>query len=302
MTGAAVFRTGAIAFAGCLALWSQMPGRGRAGRSGAPAEPEPVAFGDTAGWNSLFDGQGLRGWDGNLDIWHVEGGAIVADSTCERPAGTSDLVWQGGEPGDFELKAEIKIEGAGVRGAIQYRSFVRPPGARGGSVSGRGPGSGARAGPGGRAGAREGMGTCPSGQPRGTPPDPAANARWNLGGPQIDFDGGNRYGGRYAEGGTERGLIVGRGQVVQASGGRKPRLIATLATDSDLAGHFKVNDWNQVQIIARGAELIHIVNGQVTAVLIDDDPAGLRKSGLVGLKIEGLGRVSFRNLWMNAAP
>ena len=63
---------------------------------------------------------------------------------------------------------------------------------------------------------------------------------------------------------------------------------------------FKVDDWNQVHIVARGTELTHIVNGRVMTILIDEDPAFFKRSGLIGLQIEqfGLGRVSFRNIWL----
>src|ERR1041385_1075568 len=61
------------------------PGRGRGGRGGLAGftQPEPIDFADTGGWKPLFDGKSLRGWDGNFDFWHVENGAIVAESTCE---------------------------------------------------------------------------------------------------------------------------------------------------------------------------------------------------------------------------
>ena len=34
----------------------------------------------------------------------------------------------------------------------------------------------------------------------------------------------------------------------------------------------KMNDWNEYTVIARGGTFIHIVNGQLMAVMIDDDP------------------------------
>ena len=53
-------------------------------------------------------------------------------------------------------------------------------------------------------------------------------------------------------------------------------------------------------IIARGGTIIHILNGQLMAVLVDDDPASSNNvSGLIGLQIEGMPcKVSFRNLWL----
>jgi hypothetical protein len=280
----------------CVALWAQQqppqqqPQPGRSGRGGGFGftQPDPIDFADTTGWKSMFDGETLKGWDGNTSIWHVESGTIVAESTCEKPTGTTYLIWQGGQPGDFEIKAELRGEGAGINSGIQYRSFIQEPG------GGRGAGGPPAGGGGGRRGP---TGPCPSGQPRGVP-DMAANAKWNLGGGQADFDGTNRYTGQYYEGGTTRGIVAWRGQVVRAEEGKKPRLLGMLGDRDELGGHVKINDWNQLHIIARGNQLIHIVNGHVMAVFIDEDATKFRKSGLVGLQIEGTGKVSFRNLWI----
>ena len=271
-------------------------GPGRGGRGFGFTQPEPIDFADTTGWTSMFDGVSLKGWDGNMDLWHVENGAITVESTCEKPTGTVYLIWQGGQPADFELKAELRGEGAGVNSGIQYRSFIQPPRAPG---EGRGGAGGAGGAPGqfGGRGGRGPSGPCPSGQPRGTP-NPAAEAKWNLGGPQSDFDGTNRYSGQYYEGGTTRGIVAWRGQMVRAEEGKKPRLLAMLGDKDELGGYVKINDWNQIHIIARGNEMIHILNGHVMSVFIDDDPTKFRKNGLIGIQIEGTGKVSFRNLWI----
>ena len=268
-------------------------GPGRGGRGGGFTQPDPIDFADNTGWTSMFDGSTLKGWDGNMDLWHVENGAIAVESTCEKPTGTVYLVWQGGQPGNFEMKAELKGEGAGVNSGIQYRSFVQPPR----QMDGRGGPGGPGQLPGGGGGRRGPSGPCPSGQPRGTP-NPAAEAKWNLGGPQADFDGTNRYTGQYYEGGTTRGIVAWRGQVVRAEEGKKPRLLAMLGDKDELGGYVKINDWNQYHIIARGNQMIHILNGHVMAIFLDDDPTKFRKNGMIGIQIEGTGKVSFRNLWI----
>ena len=272
------------------------PQAGRGGRGfGGFTQPDPIDFEDHTGWKSMFDGQTLNGWDGNKEIWHVENGAIVAESTCEDPTGTTYLIWQGGQPGDFELKAELRGEGPGINSGIQYRSFIQEPGQGRGAPGGPGGpnGRGGRAGFGGRGPA----GPCPSGKPRGTP-NMAANAKWNLGGPQADFDGTNRYSGQYYEGGTSRGIVAWRGQVVRAEEGKHPRLLAVLGDSEALGGYVKINSWNQIHIIAHGDEMIHIINGHVMSVFLDDDPTKFRKNGYIGLQIEGTGKVSFRNIWI----
>ena len=253
------------------------PGRGRGGGGGF-RQPDPIDFNDHAGWISMFDGSTLNGWDGDKAWWHVVDGAIMSESTCEKPTGTIYLVWQGGEAADFEMKVEMKGEGAHINSGVQYRGAIQEPRPAG---SGRGP-----------------QGNCPSGQPRGTPPDQAGQAKWNMLGAQFDFDGQNRYSGQYYEQATGRGIIAWRGQVVQTLEGKPPRLLATLGDKDELGGYVKVDDWNQLHIIARGTTMTHIINGHVMSILIDDDPTKFRKSGLIGFEIEGTGKIFMRNIWL----
>jgi hypothetical protein len=81
-------------------------------------QPDAIDFDDHRGWQSMYDGKSLNGWDGDKNFWRVEDGAIVAESTCEKPTGTIYLIWQGGEPADFEMKLEMKGEGAAVNSGV----------------------------------------------------------------------------------------------------------------------------------------------------------------------------------------
>src|SRR4029450_4095760 len=101
---------------------------GRRGACGC-AHRVPAAFGEHVGWNSLLDGKTLSGWSGDQN-WKVEDGAIVVESTCEKPTGTIYLVWQGGEAADFELKMEMMGTG-NINGGVQYRGWIVPPVQRG---------------------------------------------------------------------------------------------------------------------------------------------------------------------------
>jgi hypothetical protein len=224
---------------------------------GGFTQPEPITFDDHDGWTSIFDGS-LKGWDGNLDVWRLENGAIVGESTREKPSGTTYIIWKGGEPRNFELKAEMKLEGAGLNSGIQYRSSMDPTGPHAG--------------------------------------------KWNLKGYQADFDFAGRYTGQLYEQGTPRGIIAWRGQVVRAEKGKKPRLLSTLGDPDALKSFIRTNEWNQVHVIARGNTLIHMVNGHVMSIFIDDDPSMAAAQGVIGLQIEGTGKVSFRNLWLKTLP
>lgn len=94
---------------------------------------EPTAKGNTAqaaeqekeeGFKSLFDGKSLDGWDGNPELWRVEDGAIVGQTTAEEPIKLNEfLVWEGGDVADFDLRLQFRVaaEGKGNSG-VQYRS------------------------------------------------------------------------------------------------------------------------------------------------------------------------------------
>jgi hypothetical protein len=79
---------------------------------------------DAEGYTAIFDGKTLEGWDGNPEFWKVEDGAIVGQTTKEKPTkGNTFLIWKKGETGNFTLKAKFKIEGG--NSGIQYRSKDR---------------------------------------------------------------------------------------------------------------------------------------------------------------------------------
>src|SRR5207249_3667999 len=97
--------------------------RGGGGRGG----PQALPFDQHPGFVSIFDGSTLKGWDGDSKFWRVEGGAIVGQTTAENPLKeNSFLIWRGGEPGDFELKVEYRINA--TNSGIQIRSVHLPAG------------------------------------------------------------------------------------------------------------------------------------------------------------------------------
>ena len=80
---------------------------------------------DDDGWQTIFDGKTLDGWDGNPDFWSVQDGTITGQTTEEKKTkGNTFIIWRKGETADFELKLEYKIIGG--NSGIQYRSFEVP--------------------------------------------------------------------------------------------------------------------------------------------------------------------------------
>src|SRR4051794_20667137 len=92
------WKTFVVASAAFAAIAQQPPaGRGGGRGGGFFRQPDPIDFEDHTGWTQMFDGSTLKGWDGDMAWWKVVDGAIVVESTCEKPSGTIYLVWQGGE-------------------------------------------------------------------------------------------------------------------------------------------------------------------------------------------------------------
>ena len=70
----------------------------------------------------IFNGKNLDGWKGDSTIWRVENNSIVGEVTAERALKSNTfLIFDGMQPGDFEMKAEFRITTSGNSG-IQYRS------------------------------------------------------------------------------------------------------------------------------------------------------------------------------------
>jgi hypothetical protein len=241
------------------------------------AESKAINFEDHTGFVRIFDGKTLKDWDGNPEVWHVDDGSIVGVSTRERPAGNTFIVYHGSEPKDFDLKLEINVEYGGGSG-IQYRSTLGMPPPRG---TGGGP-------------------TRP-----GEPQPPPPQARWTMFGPQADFwypvnPIHASYTGQLYSQNTGRRIIAWRGEVVNCVLGQPPVRVGNIGDRTALGAYVKDGEWNQYTIMVRGGTFIHILNGQLMAVLVDDDPASSNNAdGLIGLQIEGVpSKVSFRNIWL----
>jgi hypothetical protein len=214
--------------------------------------PTPVE-GDEPGFVSIFDGQSLKGWEGDPAYWRVEAGALVGEITPATVVKSNTfIIWRGGRPKDFELKLDYRITAAGNSG-INYRSASVPD------------------------------------------PVTPGNA-FALRGYQFDIDGGRRYvGNNYEEKG--RLFMAVRGQVTRVTGGRPPVLVAALGDEAQLAA-LATDGWNAVHLIVRGNTLMHLLNGRLMSVTIDDDAPNRPADGLIGVQVH-VGppmKVEYRNI------
>ena len=247
---------------------TQVQGQGRGRRVGGFHEPAPLNFDDHAGYTQIFDGTDLKGWDGDPSVWHAENGAIVGISTLDHPA-HSDISYKDLVAKDLDLKLEMKVEQGGGSG-IQYRSKTGPWSSRGNAKN-------------------------PTSQ----------NPNWLLTGPQADFwfpvnPGAEQYTGQFYTENNPLGIVAWRGEVVEMGPEEPPQLHGNIQDRRALGGYVRTNDWNQYEVIARGGTFLHLINGQLMAVLVDDNSSDVNnQSGIIGIEIESAPcKVSVRNIWV----
>jgi len=73
------------------------------------------------GFETIFNGKDLTGWDGDPRLWSVKDGVIRGETTKENPAhGNTFCVWRAGKLKDFVLKIAFRIQNG--NSGIQYRS------------------------------------------------------------------------------------------------------------------------------------------------------------------------------------
>jgi hypothetical protein len=123
--------------------------------------------------------------------------------------------------------------------------------------------------------------------------------KYVLKGYQADMDAQSQYTGMlYEERG--RGFLAERGRFTRMPEGGQRKLIGITGDPAELKGLIKPGDWNQLHIIARGTTVIHVINGRVMSVFLDDDTTGRIPEGLLGLQLH-VGppmKVEFRNILM----
>ena len=206
--------------AAVLAVWAQ----------GTRIEPVKES-----GYQSIFDGRSMKGWDGDPQFWRVEGGALVGQTTTKKqPQQNTFLIWRGGTPGDFELRLEFRL--TGYNSGIQYRSIELP------------------------------------------------DIKWAMKGYQFDMDGEQRYTGQiYEERG--RGFLAMRGQFTHIAEDGTPGLVSSVGDSDELKRTIHSGGWNDLYLSARGNTLIQSLNGRVMSMLIDDDKAGRKMDGLIGIQV-----------------
>jgi len=96
---------------------------------------------------------------------------------------------------------------------------------------------------------------------------------------------------------TPENRFAMRGQITRVVGGRPPVVVASVGDEAQLAT-LATDDWNAVHLIVRGNTLMHLLNGQLLCMTIDDDAANRPADGLIGMQVH-VGppmKVEYRNI------
>ena len=213
--------------------------------------PEPLT-GDEPGFQPIFDGKTLHGWEGDPKYWRVADDVMIGEITPETIIKSNTfIIWRGGAPKDFELKVDYRITSGGNSG-INYRSVVVPD---------------------------------PVTPPTSSPC--AATSATSTA--RIDTPATTTK--RRA---ASSSPCAARQPGSPASGPRSS--LAILGDNKDLASTITA-DWNAIHLTARGNILMHAINGRLMSVVVDDDPAGRKMEGLIGVQVHvgGPMKVEYRN-------
>jgi hypothetical protein len=110
------------------------------------------------------------------------------------------------------------------------------------------------------------------------------NNSWVVSGYQAEVeDTPGKVGFLYHERGRGYLCNVGEKTVIGEDG--KPQVVGKLGDKKAIGDTYKVSDWNDYIIIARGKHLVHYLNGIQTIDVIDNDPKGGALSGILALQI-----------------
>ncbi|QEC54141.1 uncharacterized protein DUF1080 [Anseongella ginsenosidimutans] len=218
--------------------------------------------GEDEGFVQLFDGESLEGWKGDTSLWRVENGNLVGEiKPGNSLENNSFIIWQGGTPGDFELKAEFRISEGGNSG-INYRSEL--------------------------------LGDIPNAL-RGYQADIDGAARYT--GQNYEERGRTTLAYR----GQKVTIPATEGEVrehVKGNAWTPAEVTEELGTSDSLKEHVKLGDWNEIRIVASGNHLQHYVNGVLMSDVTDNDTVNGKASGYLGVQVH-VGppmKVEYRNI------
>lgn len=219
------------------------------------------------GFKRIFDGKSLDGWSGDAKYWRVENGNIVGEITPETLLKTNSfLTWQGGEPSNFELRAEFNITEKGNSG-INYRSvvFADVPNAL------------------------KGYQADIDGANRYTGQNYEERGRTTL-----------AYRGQITEINAQaKPMTLEEIRAkVQKNAWLDLKIIGSLGENEAMKGKIKEEGWNEIRLVIKDNRLKHYVNGVLMSDVTDNDTVNGKSKGLLGVQVH-VGppmKVQYRNI------
>nr|WP_245942352.1 DUF1080 domain-containing protein [Algoriphagus chordae] len=204
-----------------------------------------------ASFKSIFDGKTLAGWEGDPVYWSVKDGAITGEITPETLLKANTfLIWQDGQPGDFELKAEFKISESGNSG-INYRSEMVEDVPF----------------------ALKGYQADIDGKNNYTGQNYEERKRATL-----------AYRGQKTKI-TSQPDGVGVREFVEKNAWKGLNLEKEIGDRAELGALIKAGEWNSIHIVAKGNVLKHYVNGKLMSEVHDEDSKNRMESGYLGVQV-----------------
>lgn len=192
----------------------------------------------------LFDGEDLKGWDGDPRLWSVRDGVIHGETTKDNSTnGNTFLIWK--EPvKDFDLRLSFRCNAVNNSG-VQYRSKHLTSGKK-------------------------------------------ASNKWVLQGYQHEIRNEENFpnvpGFIYDEKGTRGRICLAGEKAVWTKDGKKvdPQPLITASEFKEL---MKVDEWNDIVIIAKGNRIRHYLNGHLILDFTDEHPEKALSEGMIGLQL-----------------
>jgi hypothetical protein len=219
------------------------------------------------GFEQIFNGKDLEGWEGDTTYWSVRDGSLVGTITPSTLLKTNSfIIWRGGTTDDFELIADFRITESGNSG-INYRSeeLTDVPHALKGyqaDIDGKNNYTGQNYEERKRTTlAYRGEKVVISSQPN---PENEGSLKENV----------------------KNNCWMSRD------------VTGALGDKDSLKAVIHANDWNTCHIIAKGNHLQHYINDVLMSDVTDNDEANRKMSGLLGVQVHvgGPMTVEYRNI------
>lgn len=222
---------------------------------------------ETDGFVQIFDGKTLTDWDGDPKYWSVENGNLTGRVTPETLLKSNTfIIWQGGQPDDFELKLEVRIAESGNSG-INYRS--------------------------------EPIDTVPYAL-RGYQADIDGKNRYTGQNYEEKKRATLAYRGEKVNINTQPNADV-KGSLranVKKNCWQSREVVGSLGQSDSLKTKIKSEDWNEIHLIIQGSRLQHYVNGILMSDVTDNDSINRKQKGYLGVQVH-VGppmKVEYRNI------